>query len=341
MAPRPRADENSAPSNRPAKRAPGKAPALDQLVSSGGASRCEETGDWALADAFRFRQQMAQEVVQNPEFKEELVTALAKEWSDPAKLDALLRPSVGSDSSANDSLVRLLLHVDALQGDIASGLMQLLPEYQEEEAGPGGVPVVRLILSQFRWLERIVDGAALVETASEILQVRPHAAPNAPSQCAITRCSHAPPLPLRSRYRPPTSKSAIPTLPPVPTPQVADAPLKRELLLVLPDLVEDGQHASAAQTLRAVLAEDTRFLACVLDAFGALVLEEETLAEVRTSGKPAPSRAPRQAPARTRVVDVVRQPSACSLMRPLPPAHRCARRSWARWALRAWTTCPW
>lgn len=115
---------------------------------------------------------MAQEVAQSPEFKEQLVTALAKEWSVPTKLDALLRPSVGSDSSANDSLVRLLLHVDTLQGDIASGLMQLLPEYQEEEAGAGGVPMVRLILSQFRWLERIVDGAALVETASEIMQVR-------------------------------------------------------------------------------------------------------------------------------------------------------------------------
>eukprot|EP00967_Tisochrysis_lutea_P152552 scaffold299211_cov28-Tisochrysis_lutea.AAC.2 len=62
--------------------------------------------------------------------------------------------------------------------------------------------------------------------------------------------------------------------------QVADPTLKRELLLVLPDLVEDGQHAAAAQTLLGILREDTRFLACVLDAFGSLVLEEDVLAEV-------------------------------------------------------------
>jgi len=129
--------------------------------------------------------------------------------------------------------VRLLLHVDSLQPDIASSLMQLLPEYQGEEASDA-MTTTRLILSQFRWLEHIVDGAALVGAASEMMQV-------------------------------------------------ADAPLKRELLLVLPDLVQDGQHAAAADTLRSVLGEDTQFLASVLDAFGSLVLEPDALAEVCAS----------------------------------------------------------
>jgi len=216
------------PSNRPPKRT--ATSKLDQLVGAGGATRAEETGGWALADAFRFRQAMAQEA-RRAGFKEELMAALADEWSDAARLGALLRPTVGTDSSAHDSLVRLLLHVDALQSDVAAGLMQLLPDYQEDEVSSGAMSTTRLILSQFRWLEHIVDGAALVDAASEMMQV-------------------------------------------------ADAPLKRELLLVLPDLVQDGQHEAAADTLRSILDDDTRFLGCVLDAFGALVLEQDTLTEV-------------------------------------------------------------
>ena len=146
------ADENQAPSNRPQKRA-GKSSELEELLAVAGASRCAKTADWRLEDAFSFRQRVAQQVLL-PELKEKLVGALTQEWSEMEKLEALLRPTVGSDSSANDSLIRLLLHVEALQSEIAAGLMQLLPDYQDETTDSGGFSMIRRILSQFRTVPR-------------------------------------------------------------------------------------------------------------------------------------------------------------------------------------------
>ena len=62
---------------------------------------------------------------------------------------------------------------------------------------------------------------------------------------------------------------------------MVDPPLKRELVLVLPELVQDGQHADAAQTLYEVLEEDPQFIACVLDSLGSLVIEADMLEQVR------------------------------------------------------------
>ena len=200
--------ENRAPSNRPAKRGAAKA-GLDELLAAAGASRQPgEGGGWAIADAFRFRQQITREAEADG-FKEELLAALSDECFDPARLVALLRPTAGAAAvSSNDSIVRLLLHVDSLQPDIASSLMQLLPEYQGEEASDA-MTTTRLILSQFRWLEHIVDGAALVGAASEMMQARararaqPGRAPGETPRARALLWPLASPPPLAPRPSPP------------------------------------------------------------------------------------------------------------------------------------------
>ena len=96
------------------------------------------------------------------------------------------------------------------------------------------MPLPKLLLSQFRWLERVVDGEALLDAVGEMLQV-------------------------------------------------VDPPLKRELVAIVPDLVQDAQHKRAVEVLTEVMEEDTAFTAPVLDALGSLVLEPRALAEVCTT----------------------------------------------------------
>ena len=223
--------ENRAPSNRPAKRGAAKA-GLDELLAAAGASRQPgEGGGWAIADAFRFRQQITREAEADG-FKEELLAALSDECFDPARLVALLRPTAGAAAvSSNDSIVRLLLHVDSLQPDIASSLMQLLPEYQGEEASDA-MTTTRLILSQFRWLEHIVDGAALVGAASEMMQARARARaarPRSRRDAARARVALAARQPAAPRPSPPrrvrlAAAAAQPPLQKPPPPRLPSPP---------------------------------------------------------------------------------------------------------------------
>ena len=49
-----------------------------------------------------------------------------------------------------------------VQTPLARHLLQILPEYQEELEGAAphaGMPMAKLVLSQFRWLEHVADGS--------------------------------------------------------------------------------------------------------------------------------------------------------------------------------------
>eukprot|EP00965_Chrysotila_dentata_P032057 1069144-Pleurochrysis_carterae.AAC.1 len=106
---------------------------------------------------------------------------LSEELSEVSRLAAALQPLSSSERgsigglcggpSVGDSLLRTLLHVDALQSEVGAALLQLLPEHQHTSAA-GGMPMSKAILSQFRWLERVVDGAALVGAVFEMMQAR-------------------------------------------------------------------------------------------------------------------------------------------------------------------------
>ena len=61
---------------------------------------------------------------------------------------------------------------------------------------------------------------------------------------------------------------------------MAEAPLKREYVLVLPDLVHDGQHKDAVGLLSALLQQDSQFTAPVLESLSSLQLDEEDEEEI-------------------------------------------------------------
>ena len=228
-----RGTKRSAPTQPSPEEAPQSAGLA--LLASVGAGR--KADGWVLAaDSFRFRQQLDQQM-RDPARYDELLAALGDEFAVSDKLRLALAPMRATDghddAAVKDSLVRHLLHVDALQTQVARLLLEKLPELQDESERPqaGVMTLTKLLLSQFKWLEHVVDGHALVETVREMLEV-------------------------------------------------VEPPLKRDLVLVLPDLVSDGQHAAAVDILRDLLREDSQFTAPVLDSLGSLALPADLVEQV-------------------------------------------------------------
>jgi hypothetical protein len=96
---------------------------------------------------------------------------------DEANLLRSLSPTAGAaDDSGGlrDSLVRVLFRVDDLQTDLLSWLLEklvLVAMAADEETQ--GMSKTQLILSQLRWLDRVVDGEALADKMVEIVQASP------------------------------------------------------------------------------------------------------------------------------------------------------------------------
>ena len=158
-------------------------------------------GTFLIADGFTFRNSI-ERAMRRPGAKDALLSALRDAWSEPDALRAALQPTrsaASATSAAGDAIVRLLLQCSSVQTELAQQLLEGLADHQEElERACTGMPLAKLVLSQFRWLEHVVDGSALLATIGEMLQV-------------------------------------------------AEPPLRRELVQVLPDLVVDGQHTEAVQ----------------------------------------------------------------------------------------------
>ncbi|KAL3701169.1 hypothetical protein R1sor_019191 [Riccia sorocarpa] len=83
------------------------------------------------------------------------------------------------NSRSCESLARVLLSVSPIQSSVASTLLEKLPEYVgEDEDGSLGLQALmdsipRLILSQFRWLEYVVDSRTLTTKLLEVLTICP------------------------------------------------------------------------------------------------------------------------------------------------------------------------
>ena len=154
-------EENAAP----------PAPAVPHaLLASAGLSRAAD-GSYLIADAFVFRQHI-ERACRDDNAKSELLAALAEAWAEPDALRTALQPtraaasvstatSLFGDGGVKDSVVRLLLQCTSVQTSLAQQLLEVLPEHQEELEGAAshaGMPLPKLVLSQFRWLEHVADG---------------------------------------------------------------------------------------------------------------------------------------------------------------------------------------
>uniref|UniRef100_A0ABM5FKM3 Fanconi anemia group D2 protein isoform X1 n=1 Tax=Pogona vitticeps TaxID=103695 RepID=A0ABM5FKM3_9SAUR len=72
-----------------------------------------------------------------------------------------------------ESLVKLLLGIEMLQPPVIRLLFEKLPEFFHESVGSDGLNLPRLIISQLKWLDRIVDSKDLVLTIMQMICVSP------------------------------------------------------------------------------------------------------------------------------------------------------------------------
>lgn len=93
----------------------------------------------------------------------------------PARLRQLLLPTASAPHAP--SLARALLSVPAIQPGLLTLLLEKLPEHFHDGGALGGLllqdDVGRLIVSQFRWLDFLVDADSFVEKLVEVLSVAP------------------------------------------------------------------------------------------------------------------------------------------------------------------------
>uniref|UniRef100_A0A3Q0T545 FA complementation group D2 n=1 Tax=Amphilophus citrinellus TaxID=61819 RepID=A0A3Q0T545_AMPCI len=78
-----------------------------------------------------------------------------------------------SVSSFQESLLRMLLGIEMLQTLIINTLLEKLPEYMLDGTGDGGVSIPRIIINQFKWLDRVVDAKELASKLMELVSVAP------------------------------------------------------------------------------------------------------------------------------------------------------------------------
>ena len=156
----------------------------------------------------------------------------------------------------SSSLVKILLRVDVLQTTLLTALVQKLPELAtlDDEEDDKNVDVPRLIFSNMRWLDYIVDTSALTVTFAETLTFLASSS----SSCQKTRQ---------------ILLDAISTLPDI----LNDY---NSLVVTNNDNGGEEEQANIVSTLQNIRVEDPSLLIPCLDAVGSLPLNESQFEDV-------------------------------------------------------------
>ncbi|CAM1326362.1 FANCD2 (predicted) [Pycnogonum litorale] len=112
-----------------------------------------------------------------PSVIDEFISGFESFIRDLERFYSVLQPTSSSDSSSDgkyDSLVRLLLNVCCLQDKLSCCVLHQLAELSVEGMLYfKNVDFTRLVMSQFRWLECLVNGQKLTDKLLEIITVSP------------------------------------------------------------------------------------------------------------------------------------------------------------------------
>ncbi|XP_018431440.1 PREDICTED: Fanconi anemia group D2 protein homolog, partial [Nanorana parkeri] len=76
-------------------------------------------------------------------------------------------------SSFHDSLIRILLGMEALQGPLINMLFEKMPEFLYDSFGSDGISIPRLIINQLKWLDLVVSSKELTSKIMQLVLASP------------------------------------------------------------------------------------------------------------------------------------------------------------------------
>ncbi|XP_073087120.1 Fanconi anemia group D2 protein isoform X3 [Manis javanica] len=153
------------------------------LKTSGLILKRGEGQNQLAVDQIIFQKKLFQTLRKHPSYPnviEEFVSGLESYIEDHASFQNCLLScerlqdegaSVGA--SYSKSLIKLLLGIDILQPAIIKTLFEKLPEFLFEKVNTDGTSMPRLIVSQLKWLDRVVDGKDLTTKIMQLISIAP------------------------------------------------------------------------------------------------------------------------------------------------------------------------
>ncbi|XP_045664184.1 Fanconi anemia group D2 protein isoform X2 [Ursus americanus] len=153
------------------------------LKTSGVILKTGESQNQLTVDQVVFQKKLFQTLRKHPSYPniiEEFVSGLESYIEDQDSFrncllscERLQDEEASIGTSYSKSLIKLLLGIDILQPAIIKTLFEKLPEFLFENVNSDGLNMPRLIISQLKWLDRIVDGKDLTTKLMQLISIAP------------------------------------------------------------------------------------------------------------------------------------------------------------------------
>ncbi|KAM4800020.1 Fanconi anemia group D2 protein isoform 2-T2 [Urocitellus parryii] len=153
------------------------------LKTSGLVLKTGENQNQLAVDQIIFQKKLLQSLRKHPSYPkviEEFVDGLESYIEDHDSFrncllscERLHDEEASMGASYSKSLIKLLLGIDILQPAIIKILFEKLPEFLFKTSSSDGINMPRLIFSQLKWLDRIVDGKDLTTKIVQLISIAP------------------------------------------------------------------------------------------------------------------------------------------------------------------------
>ncbi|XP_046951462.1 Fanconi anemia group D2 protein [Lynx rufus] len=153
------------------------------LKTSGVTLKTGESQNQLTVDQIVFQKKLFQTLKKHPSYPqiiEEFVSGLESYIEDQDSFrncllscERLQDEEASMGASYSKSLIKLLLGIDILQPAIIKTLFEKLPEFLFEKVNSDGLNMPRLIISQLKWLDKIVDGKDLTTKVMQLISIAP------------------------------------------------------------------------------------------------------------------------------------------------------------------------
>lgn len=153
------------------------------LKTSGIILKTGESQNQLAVDQIVFQKKLFQTLRKHPSYPkiiEEFVSGLESYIEDQdtfrnclLSCERLQDEEASLGTSYSKSLIKLLLGIDILQPAIIKTLFEKLPEFLFESVNSDGINMPQLIISQLKWLDRVVDGKDLTTKIMQLISIAP------------------------------------------------------------------------------------------------------------------------------------------------------------------------